>query len=130
MAKLRVLDKVALGELIIKAAQNVGDSRERLLKDPVEALRKFIAIPADREEEGKVIKHTILVHEDSRDVTHVVLPWKDDVDRATDNIDLQPMIYPNEYRPGSPEFIDDTKKENKRKAIFFRFGDYMFGRCR
>ena len=41
MAKLRVLDKVGLGELIIKAAQDVGGARQRLVDDPIGTLRKF-----------------------------------------------------------------------------------------
>ena len=128
MAKLTVIDKIALGEFIIQAAQNEGEARERLLKDPTNTLRKYLEIPADREENGKIIKHEIVVHEDSQDVTHIVLPWKFNVDRAMDNIDKQTEIYPNEYRPGHPTYINDTKEP--RKALFFRFGEYMFGRCK
>ena len=128
MAKLTVIDKIALGEFIIQAAQNEGEARERLLKDPTNTLRKYLEIPADREENGKIIKHEIVVHEDSQDVTHIVLPWKYNVDRAMDNIDKQTEIYPNEYRPGHPTYINDTKEP--RKALFFRFGEYMFGRCK
>ena len=128
MAKLTVIDKIALGEFIIQAAQNEGEARDRLLKDPTNTLRKYLEIPADREENGKIIKHEIVVHEDSQDVTHIVLPWKYTVDRAMDNIDKQTEIYPNEYRPGHPTYINDTKEP--RKALFFRFGEYMFGRCK
>jgi hypothetical protein len=128
MAKLTVIDKIALGEFIIQAAQNEGEARDRLLKDPTNTLRKYLEIPADREENGKIIKHEIVVHEDSQDVTHIVLPWKYNVDRAMDNIDKQTEIYPNEYRPGHPTYINDTKEP--RKALFFRFGEYMFGRCK
>ena len=128
MAKLTVIDKIALGEFIIQAAQNEGEARDRLLKDPTNTLRKYLEIPADREENGKIIKHEIVVHEDSQDVTHIVLPWKYNVDRAMDNIDKQTEIYPNEYRPGHPTYINDTKEP--RKALFFRFGEYMFGGCK
>jgi hypothetical protein len=128
MAKLTVIDKIALGEFIIQAAQNEGEARDRLLKDPTNTLRKYLEIPADREENGKIIKHEIVVHEDSQDVTHIVLPWKYNVDRAMDNIDKQTEIYPNEYRPGHPTNITDTTEP--RKALFFRFGEYMFGRCK
>jgi hypothetical protein len=128
MAKLTVIDKIALGEFIIQAAQNEGEARDRLLKDPTNTLRKYLEIPADREENGKIVKHEIVVHEDSQDVTHIVLPWKYNVDRAMDNIDKQTEIYPNEYRPGHPTYINDTKEP--RKALFFRFGEYMFGRCK
>ena len=128
MARLTVIDKIALGEFIIQAAQNEGEARDRLLKDPTNTLRKYLEIPADREENGKIIKHEIVVHEDSQDVTHIVLPWKYNVDRAMDNIDKQTEIYPNEYRPGHPTYINDTKEP--RKALFFRFGEYMFGRCK
>lgn len=129
MAKLRVLDKVGLGEFIIKAAQNVDGTRDRFLKDPVAALRKFVEIPADRkDDQGNLIKHTIAVYEDTRDVTNIMLPWKDDVDRAMQDIERQTQIYPLEYRPGSPDYIDDRR--DPKKALFFRFGEYMFGRCK
>ncbi len=129
MAKLRVKDKVALGELIIKAAQDVGDARRQLIEDPIGALSKFVDIPADRvDEQGNTIKHEIVVHEDTRDITHMVLPWKNDVDRAMDRIDEQSSVYPLEYRPGTPDYIDDGRFP--RKALFFRFGEYMFGRCK
>ncbi|WP_119304769.1 hypothetical protein [Dongia deserti] len=128
MAKLRVKDKVELGELIIKAAQDIGGARRQLVEDPIGTLSKFVDIPADREENGKIVKHTIIVHEDTRDVTHMVLPWKDDVDRAMDRIDEQTSVYPLEYRPGTPDYIDDSRFP--RKAMFFRFGEYMFGRCK
>jgi hypothetical protein len=130
MAKLNVFDKVGLGEFIIKEARYIEDNRERLLKDPNEALRKYLEIPADRtDDKGAVIKHKIIVHEDSQDVTHMVLPWKVNVDRAMEDIDQQKgKIYPNEYRPNTPGYIDDV--EDPQKALYFRFGEYMFGRCR
>lgn len=129
MAKLRVLDKVGLGEFIIKAAQNVDDNRDRLLRDPIEALRRFVEIPADRtDDQGNLIKHRIVVHEDTRDVTNIMLPWKDDVDRAMQDIEQQTQIYPLEYRPGTPDYIDDRR--DPKRALFFRFGEYMFGRCK
>ena len=129
MAKLRVKDKVGLGELIIMAAQGVGDTRRRLVEEPIETLRKFVDIPPDRvDANGNTIKHKIIIHLDSQDETHMVLPWKNDVDRAMDRIDEQPSVYPLEYRPGTPDSIDDSRFP--RKALFFRFGEYMFGRCR
>lgn len=129
MAKLRVKDKVGLGELIIKAAQNVGDARRKLVEDTIATLSKFVDVPADKiDSEGKTIKHEIIVHEDTEHVTHMVLPWKNDVDRAMDRIDEQTSVYPLEYRPGTPDYIDDGRFP--RKALFFRFGEYMFGRCR
>lgn len=129
MAKLRVLDKVGLGELIIKAAQDVGGTRQGLVEDPIGTLHKLVEIPADKtDEKGNVIKHKIIVHLDSEHETHMVLPWKNDVDRAMDRIDEQPAVYPHEYRPGTPEYIDDGRFP--RKALFFRFGEYMFGRCK
>jgi hypothetical protein len=129
MAKLIVKDKVGLGEFLIKAAQDTGEVRRHLVDHPIADLAKYINIPKDRvDEQGKTVTHTIIVHEDSRDVTHMVLPWKDDVDRAMDRIDNQTNIYPSEYRPGAPEYIDDSKFP--RRALFFRFGEYMFGRCK
>jgi hypothetical protein len=129
MAKLRVKDKVGLGELIIKAAQNIGDARRQLIENTNETLSKFVDIPADRvDEQGNTIKHEIVVHEDTPDITHMVLPWKNDVDRAMDRIDEQSSVYPLEYRPGTPDYIDDGRFP--RKALFFRFGEYMFGRCK
>jgi len=130
MAKLRVLDKVALGEFIIEAAQDTGAIRKELVEEPIKQLSKFVEIPVPRIDPttGKTITHTIRVLEDTQDLTHMVLPWKKDVDVAMEDIDHQPSIYPNEYRPGSPDFIDD--KLFPRKALFFRFGEYMFGRCK
>jgi hypothetical protein len=129
MAKLIVKDKVGLGEFLIKAAQDTGQIRQRLVDDPIGCLAKYLDIPPDRvDEQGNTVKHTISVHQDSRDETHMVLPWKDDVDRAMDRIDHQSNIYPSEYRPGSPDYIDDSKYP--RRALFFRFGEYMFGRCK
>lgn len=130
MAKLNVFDKVGLGEFIIRAAQFVEDNRERLLSNPNEALKKYLVIPNDRtDDKGNVIKHEITVHQDSEDVTHMVLPWRVNVDKAMENIEQQGgTIYPNEYRPNMPGYIDDA--EDPKKALFFRFGEYMFGRCK
>jgi hypothetical protein len=130
MAKLNVFDKVGLGEFIIKAAQFVGDNRERLKNDTNATLKKYLVIPDDRtDDNGNVIKHKITIHEDSEDETHMVLPWKVNVDKAMEDIGQQKgQIYPNEYRPNMPGFIDDN--EDPKKALFFRFGEYMFGRCK
>ncbi|MEZ5831134.1 MAG: hypothetical protein R3D05_08130 [Dongiaceae bacterium] len=128
MAKLRVFDKVGLGEFIINAAKDEA-ARAKFLEDPTKALSKFIEIPPDRKnEQGELVKHEVSVIEDTKDITYIVLPWKDDVLRALDHIEDQPNVYPLEYRPGTPEYIDDTRFP--LKALFFRFGEYMFGRCR
>ena len=128
MAKLQVLDKVALGEFIIKVARDEGELRRQVIKNPIEFLSKFVEIPHDRQENGKTIKHEIVILEDTQDKTYVVLPWKHNVDRAMENIEKQTEIYPNEYRPGHPTYINDTKEP--KKALFFRFGEYMFSRCK
>jgi hypothetical protein len=128
MAKLQVLDKIALGEFIIKVAQDEGNLRQQVINNPKEFLSKFVEIPPDRQENGTTIKHEIKILEDTQDLTYVVLPWKHNVDRAMDDIDHQTEIYPNEYRPGHPTYINDTKEP--RKALFFRFGEYMFSRCK
>ena len=92
-------------------------------------MSKFVVIPPDRKDDkGNTIKHSIAVIEDTQDITYIVLPWKVDVDRAMDRIEEQNGIYPLEYRPGTPEYIDDSLFP--KKALFFRFGEYMFGRCR
>lgn len=131
MARLRVFDKVGLGEFIIKAARFEGDSRDKLMNEDerLNTLRVYLEIPADRKDEkGNNIKHKIVVLEDTRDVTYMVLPWKDNVDFAMQDIDHQRDIYPKEYLPGSPDYIDDAVQP--RKALYFRFGEYMFGRCK
>ncbi len=128
MAKLRVLDKVGLGEFIITAARDTGEFRRQLVDEPIKHLGKFVEIPQRVDKDGKPVEHKIVVLEDTQDVTHMVLPWKNDVDRAMEDIENQPAIYPNEYRAGSPDFIDDTAFP--KKALFFRFGEYMFGRCK
>ena len=82
MAKLQVLDKIALGEFIIKVARDEGELRRQVIKNPIEFLSKFVEIPHDRQENGKTIKHEIVILEDTQDKTYVVLPWKHNVDRA------------------------------------------------
>jgi len=126
MAKLRVKDKVGLGKYIVEAAQDskIGDD---LVNNSVERLDKYVDIPKV-DKEGKPVTHTIEIHRDTEHITHMVLPWKDDVDNAFDKIDQQDSIYPNEYRVGAPEYIDD--KKFPRRALWFRFGEYMFGRCK
>ena len=121
MAKLTVKDKVALGKYLIETAQTEPDDKARvqLRTEPIATLEKYLVIPE---------KHTIIIHEDSGDVTHMVLPWKDDVDDAMDQIDTQTSIYPDEYRSNSADYIDDSK--SPRIALQFRFGEYMFGRCK
>src|SRR6185295_16492089 len=104
MARLRVFDKVGLGEFIIKAAQFEGDSRDKLMNQTIDTLKVYLEIPADRKDEkGNLIKHKIVVLEDTGDVTYMVLPWKDNVDFAMKEIDTQRDIYPKEYLPGSPD---------------------------
>lgn len=128
MAKLRVKDKVALGELIINAARD-PELRKALLRDPIGHLKQLVEIPTDQvDADGKPVEHRIEIHVDTQFVTHMVLPWKDDVDRAMDRIDEQTHIYPDEYRPTSATYIDDSR--HPRRALFFRFGEYMFGRCK
>jgi len=128
MAKLRVKDKVALGEFIINAARDPS-LREALVDNPKEHLERLVEIPTNQvDDSGKPVVHKIEIHVDTQYVTHMVLPWKDDVDRAMDRIDEQTNIYPDEYRPSSSTYIDDSRFP--RRALFFRFGEYMFGRCR
>lgn len=130
MAKLDVFDKVGLGEFIINAALEKEDFKDRLLNHTKDSLKLYLTIPPDRvEKDGTVKEHQIVVHLDSQDVTHMVLPWKDNVEKAVKDIHLQKgQIYPNEYRPNMPGYIDDN--EDPEKALFFRFGEYMFGRCK
>lgn len=128
MAKLRVKDKVALGEFIINAARDPA-LREAFVNDPNRHLEKLVDIPKDQvDADGNPVAHKIEVHVDTQFVTHMVLPWKNDVDRAMDRIDEQTNIYPDEYRPNSASYIDDARFP--RRALFFRFGEYMFGRCK
>ena len=128
MAKLRVKDKVALGEFIINAARD-PELREALLRNPAEQLKHLVDIPTGQvDSDGKPVEHRIEIHVDTQFVTHMVLPWKDDVDRAMDHIDEQSNIYPDEYRATSATYIDDSR--HPRRALFFRFGEYMFGRCK
>jgi hypothetical protein len=127
MARLQVTDKVGLGEYIIKAAQK-AETRAELLADPTKMLAKFVKLPEKFDAAGKPIQHRIVVHEDTEHETHIVLPTKEDVDKAVDRIEEQTSMYPAEYRPGTPEYIDDTKFP--KLALQFRFGEYTFGRCK
>ena len=128
MARLQVNDKVGLGEYIIKAATN-PTARAKLLANPTQELAKFVTYPEDLDEEGKPVQHKIEVHPDTKHVTHIVLPTEEDVLIAIDHIDEQEGgMYPAEYRPGTPEYIDD--KKFPKLALHFRFGEYTFGRCK
>jgi hypothetical protein len=128
MARLQGIDKVALGEYIIKAATK-PETRAELLANPTQVLAKFVTYPQEVDEQDNPIEHRIKVHEDTKHVTHIVLPTKEDVEIAIDRIDEQEGgMYPAEYRPGTPEYIDDTKFP--RLALHFRFGEYTFGRCK
>jgi hypothetical protein len=128
MARLPVNDKVALGEFIIKAATK-PETRAELLANPTKVLEKFVTYPQAVDAQGNPIQHRIEVHEDTKHVTHIVLPTQEDVEIAIDRIDEQVAgMYPAEYRPGSPVYIDDTKFP--RLALQFRFGEYTFGRCK
>ncbi|HEV8262764.1 MAG TPA: hypothetical protein VGQ19_18670 [Burkholderiales bacterium] len=128
MARLPVNDKVALGEYIIKAAKN-PDTRAELLADATTVLAKYVTYPKDLDDEGKPVQHRIQVHEDTKYVTHIVLPTQEDVEAATDQIQDQGVgMYPDEYRPDSPSYIDD--KKFPLLALQFRFGEYTFGRCK
>ncbi len=127
MARLQVTDKVGLGEYIIRAATK-PEVRAELLADPTKALAKFVKLPEKNDPEGKPIAHRIAVKEDTEHVTYIVLPTKEDVEKAIDRIDEQQSMYPPEYRPGSPEYIDDA--QFPRLALQFRFGEYTFGRCK
>lgn len=129
MARLPVNDKVALGAFIIKAAKDDDELRKALLlseESATELLAKYITyVDAD----GKPIPYRIKVHADTEDVTHIVLPTKSDVETATNRIDEQEGgMYPDQYRPNSPDYIDDKKEP--LKALQFRFGEYTFGRCK
>jgi len=128
MARLPVTDKVALGEYIIKAATK-PETRAELLADPTKVLAKFVTYPQNVNAQGNPIQHRIEVHEDTKHVTHIVLPTQEDVLIAIDRIDEQVGgMYPAEYRPGTAEYIDDTKFP--KMALQFRFGEYTFGRCK
>jgi hypothetical protein len=124
MARLPVNDKVALGAFIIKACKDDDALREALLlneETATELLAQYVTLPD--------LKHRIKVHADTEHVTHIVLPTKKDVEIATDRIDEQEGgMYPDQYRPSSPDYIDDTKEP--LKALQFRFGEYTFGRCK
>jgi len=127
MARLQVTDKVGLGEYIIRAATD-PQTRAELLADPTKMLAKFVKLPQAVDANGKPIAHLIAVHEDTEHVTHIVLPTRADVLKAIDRIEEQTSMYPAEYRPGTPEYIDDSKFP--LLALQFRFGEYTFGRCK
>ena len=120
MARLTVKDKVSLGAFIIKAAQD-KDLREALLDDKqaTQLLAKYVELPDEN--------HTIKVYPDTAGVTVIVLPTAEDVKGALDKLDHLGM-YPDQYRPDSPDYIDD--KEEPLLALQFRFGEYTFGRCK
>ncbi|NJO22187.1 MAG: hypothetical protein HC868_03630 [Sphingomonadales bacterium] len=120
MARLTVKDKVSLGKFIIEAAQD-EKLRAALLDDmqSTQLLEKYVELPD--------VNHKIKVHPDTAGVTVIVLPTAEDVKGALDKLDNLGM-YPDQYRPDSPDYIDD--KEEPLLALQFRFGEYTFGRCK
>jgi hypothetical protein len=132
MARLPVNDKVALGAFIIRAATDDA-LREELLDNTndkaTELLAKYVTYPSDVDAKGVPIQHRIVVHADTEYETHIVLPTKADVLAATNRIQEQVGgMYPTQYIPGSPDYIDEAKFP--LVALQFRFGEYTFGRCK
>ena len=126
MARLPVKDKVALGEYIIKAATEPA-TRAELLADPTKVLAKFVTYPKHVDAEGNPIQHRIKVHEDTKHVTHIVLPTQEDVRVAVEKLEIREM-FPDRISADSPVYIDD--KKTPLLALQFRFGEYTFGRCK
>ena len=130
MARLPVPDKVALGEYIIKAATE-PETRAELLANPTKVLEKFVTYPQDVDAQGNPIQHRIEVHEDTKHVTHIVLPTQEEVQIAVNRTKEQVAMgdmFPAEFRPDSPVYIDDRKFP--LRALQFRFGEYTFARCK
>ena len=130
MARLPVPDKVKLGEFIIKAATE-PETRAELLADPTKALAKFVTYPQEVDAQGNPIQHRVVVHEDTKHVTHIVLPTQQEVRDAvnrTKEPEAMGGMFPAEFRPDSPVYIDD--KKDPLRALQFRFGEYTFARCK
>ena len=126
MAKLRVMDAVALGEYLIEVARN-PEVRAELEADPKGKLGQFVKIPEE---------HTVVLHFDSEDETNVMIPWGGDIESSLRNMREQDYVYPLEYTPDSGAFIDPSDRYEDQdpvkeppKAYKFRVGDYSLARC-
>lgn len=124
MAKLRVMDAVALGAYLIEASRDLK-ARAVLEADPIGELSKFVSIP-----EG----HKIVLHFDTEDETNIMIPWGGDIESTLRNMREADYLYPLEYTPGSAAFIDPSDRgedpvEEPPKAYKFRVGDYSLARC-
>lgn len=64
----------------------------------------------------------IVVHENTANYMHMVIPWVNDIDKAL----TLPYNYPDEYFPGRPKHVPES---DKVKAIKFRIGDYTLNSC-
>ena len=126
MARLPVPDKVALGEYLIKAATEPA-TRAELLANPTKVLAEFVTYPQEVDAQGNPIQHRIEVHEDTKHVTHIVLPTQEEVRVAVEKVGMGEM-FPAEFRADSPVYIDD--KKDPLRALQFRFGEYTFARCK
>ena len=126
MARLPVPDKVALGEYLIKAATEPA-TRAELLANPTKVLAEFVTYPQEVDAQGNPIQHRIEVHEDTKHVTHIVLPTQEEVRVAVEKVGMGEM-FPAEFRADSPVYIDD--KKTPLRALQFRFGEYTFARCK
>lgn len=125
MAKLQVMDPVGLGDFLIKAATD-KNIRQALLADPVGQLKKFVNVPTG---------HTIVVHEDSESVTHLMIPWEKDIKNTLASMAAgQAYSYPKQYNPNDLAFIDPSvgspnPSDDPPLAYKFRVGDYSLSRC-
>ncbi len=65
----------------------------------------------------------IVVHQNTKRIMHMVIPWKGDIDEAKG----MPYSYPTQYDPNSVNYIDPSKE--RERAIVFRIGDYTLNSC-
>jgi hypothetical protein len=129
MARLPVPDKVALGEYLIKAATE-PETRAELLADPTKVLAKFVTYPQEVDAQGNPIQHRIVVHEDTKHVTHIVLPTQEEVRVAVDQTKDQKTGMEGMF-PAELVYTDDKDdKKDPLRALKFRFGEYTFARCK
>ena len=123
MAKLRVKDKVELGNIILRAARDPR-FRQDLLDNPVLVLSEVVEIPPG---------HNIVMHEDTGEDTHIMIPWADDIEHTLATIREFGYAYPPQYVPGSANYIppdlEPQPPEDIRDSYKFRVGDYALSRC-
>lgn len=109
---------ISFGRYIDSVAR-VDAKLAALIKDPKGQLNQFY----DTDLTGPGVPE-IVVHVNTAQVMHMVIPWAPDVDEAKNNTEYK---YPDPYDPGHPDHI--PPQTEREEAVLFRVGDYTLQTC-